>query len=59
VEFERHIEAAKIRRTSHRWRDDLAPGQQAVLDDLLREDLLRYGYDGLTKAEKIREAVGR
>lgn len=58
-EFERHVKAAKIRRTSHRWRDDLTPGQQAVLDDLLREDLLRYGYDGLTTAEQIRDLGAR
>jgi hypothetical protein len=31
--------------TSSRWRDDLTAGQQAVLEDSLREDLLRYGYD--------------
>jgi hypothetical protein len=58
-DFERHVKATKIRNTSDRWRDDLTPEQQTILDDLLREDLVRYGYDGLTKAEKLRKAVGR
>jgi hypothetical protein len=43
--FERYIKEASIKSTSNRWRDDLTPKQQAVLDNLLREDLLRYGYD--------------
>jgi hypothetical protein len=43
--FERYIKEASIKSTSNRWRDDLTVGQQAVLDNLLREDLLRYGYD--------------
>jgi hypothetical protein len=59
ADFERQVRGAKIRSTSHRWRDDLTPGQQAVLDDLLHEDLVRYGYHDLTKAETIPEAVGR
>lgn len=56
--FEREVKAANIRSTSHRWRDDLTPGQQGVLDSLLREELLRYGYDDPIKAEKARETVG-
>jgi hypothetical protein len=28
-----------------RWRADLTTEQQAMLTDLLREDLLRYGYE--------------
>ena len=59
ADFERQVRGAKIRSTSHRWRDDLTPGQQAVLDDLLHEDLVRYGYHDLTKAGTIPEAVGR
>jgi hypothetical protein len=59
ADFERHVKGAKIRSTSHRWRDDLTPGQQAVLDDLLREDLLQYGYHDPTTAGTIPEAVGR
>ena len=43
--FERYIKQAAIKSTSNRWRDDLTPKQQAVLDNLLREDLLHYGYD--------------
>ncbi len=58
AEFEREVKAASIRSTSNRWRDDLAPWQQVILDDLLRDDLDRYGYGGLTKTEKIPETVG-
>ncbi|MGH7510448.1 MAG: sulfotransferase family protein [Gemmatimonadales bacterium] len=43
--FERHVKAASIRDMSSRWRDDLNADQQALLTRLLREDLLRYGYD--------------
>ena len=43
--FEQHIKKASIKSTSNRWRDDLTSGQQVILDDLLREDLRRYGYD--------------
>jgi hypothetical protein len=42
--FERAIKSASIRNMSNRWRDDLTPEQQQLLDDLLREDLQRYGY---------------
>jgi omega-hydroxy-beta-dihydromenaquinone-9 sulfotransferase len=43
-DLERQVKAASIESTSNRWRDDLTAGQQAVLNDLLREDLARYGY---------------
>jgi omega-hydroxy-beta-dihydromenaquinone-9 sulfotransferase len=43
--FEKHIEAAAIKSTSNRWRDDLTPEQRAILTEVLREDLERYGYD--------------
>jgi hypothetical protein len=43
--LERAVKAARIKSTSDRWRDDLAPGQQAILDEVLREDLERYGYN--------------
>jgi hypothetical protein len=59
AEFERQVKAASIRSTSDRWRDDLSAGQQAVLNDVLREDLLRYGYEVPHKAEEIQETVGR
>lgn len=42
--FEDHIKAAPIK-DSNRWRDDLTTAQQAILNELLREDLLRHGYD--------------
>jgi hypothetical protein len=59
AEFERQVAAASIKSTSNRWRDDLTTGQQAILDDLLREDLVQYGYGDLARAEKIPEPVGR
>jgi omega-hydroxy-beta-dihydromenaquinone-9 sulfotransferase len=43
--FDRHVTTASITDMSGRWRDDLSPEQQALLTRLLREDLLRYGYD--------------
>jgi hypothetical protein len=57
--FEREIRSASIRSTSNRWRDDLAPAQQVILDDLLREDLRRYGYGEPAESEKIPEPAGR
>ena len=42
---DRAVKAARIRSTKDRWREDLAPEQQAILDEVLREDLRRYGYD--------------
>jgi hypothetical protein len=58
-ELEKAVNAASIRSTSNRWRKDLTPGQQAILDELLRHDLLRYGYGDAAKAQQIRETVGR
>jgi hypothetical protein len=55
-EFESQIKTASIS-TSTRWRDDLTPGQQILLDDLLAEDLARHGYDALGKGKPIRETV--
>ena len=43
--FERHVKATPIRDMATRWRRDLSPAQQSLLTGLLREDLLRYGYD--------------
>jgi omega-hydroxy-beta-dihydromenaquinone-9 sulfotransferase len=42
--FERHVERSPIRDTD-RWRKDLSVEQQTLLTTLLRDDLLRYGYD--------------
>jgi hypothetical protein len=58
AEFERHVQAATITDMSSRWRKDLTPGQQALLDDLLREDLARHGYADSPHADAMREAVG-
>ncbi len=43
--FERQVKAASIKNMSNRWRESLTAGQQAELNDLLREDLLQYGYE--------------
>jgi hypothetical protein len=59
VDFERDIRSASIKSTSNRWRDDLTPGQQEILDDLLREDLRRYGYGEPAGAEKLPELAQR
>jgi hypothetical protein len=57
--LERAVKRARIRSTSSRWRDDLAPAQQVILDDLLRDDLRRYGYDDRQGRERVPEAAGR
>lgn len=57
-EFERQVAATPIRNTSQRWRDGLTAGQQRLLDELLQEDLLRYGYDVAHRAEEIPGTVG-
>jgi hypothetical protein len=44
AKFERHVAASPIRDTD-RWRKDLNVEQQALLTNLLRDDLARYGYD--------------
>ncbi|MGH7527545.1 MAG: sulfotransferase family protein [Gemmatimonadales bacterium] len=45
AEFDREVKEASVRNMSNRWRDELTPGQQAMLNELLREDLVRYGYE--------------
>jgi omega-hydroxy-beta-dihydromenaquinone-9 sulfotransferase len=47
--FDRQVKTASIKDMTNRWRADLSAEQQAMLTDLLREDLLRYGYDVSTK----------
>ena len=57
-QLERHLRAASIRSTSNRWRDDLSPAQQTILDDLLRPDLQRYGYGDSARPERVPQIVG-
>jgi hypothetical protein len=45
--FEQSVKTASIKNMSNRWRNDLTAEQQRLLDDLLRDDLRRYGYYGL------------
>jgi omega-hydroxy-beta-dihydromenaquinone-9 sulfotransferase len=59
AELERQVAAASIKSTSNRWHDDLTSEQQAVLDELLHDDLLRYGYDAFDQSERLGETVGR
>ena len=59
VEFDREVKQASIRDMSHRWRDDLTASQQAILDDLLQEDLQRHGYEAATPAAGLRHTVSR
>ena len=58
-ELQREVDATPIKSTSNRWRDDLTPAQQRILDDLLRDDLRRYGYEGTPRSAEIAETVGR
>jgi LPS sulfotransferase NodH len=59
AELEQAVAAASIKDMSNRWRDDLTVAQQAMLDNLLREDLLRHGYQVSTNPERIEEPVSR
>ena len=57
--FEREIAATPIRNTNERWRDGLTVAQQRILDGLLHEDLLRYGYEVSRLGEDIPRSVTR
>ena len=58
-EFEREVKAEPIRDMTNRWRGDLTQAQQDLLDDLLREDLPRYGYQVADRPEPAHAAAGR
>jgi hypothetical protein len=51
-----HVAAAPIRNTSN---DALTAAQQHILEDLLRDDLRRYGYGAPEEAEQLRGTVAR
>lgn len=57
--FEREVKAEPIRDMTNRWRGDLTQPQQDLLDDLLREDLPRYGYQVADRPEPAHAAAGR
>jgi hypothetical protein len=54
-----HLAATPIRNTSNRWREGLTAAQQHILEDLLRDDLRRYGYGAPEAAEQLRGTVAR
>jgi hypothetical protein len=58
-EFEREVERAAIRSMRDRWRDDLTPAQQDLLDELLADDLRRAGYRPETRSVPAPEPVAR
>jgi sulfotransferase family protein len=43
ADFERQVQSLSVRK-SDRWRQDLTPSQQSMLDHVLRDELRRYGY---------------
>jgi omega-hydroxy-beta-dihydromenaquinone-9 sulfotransferase len=51
-----HVAATPIRNTSN---DALTAAQQHILEDLLRDDLRRYGYGAPEEAEQLRGTVAR
>jgi hypothetical protein len=57
--FERQVRAEPIRDMTNRWRGDLTQAQQELLDDLLREDLPRYGYQIAERSDALHAAAGR
>ena len=57
VAFDREIAATPIKNMSHRWRDGLTAAQQSQLEDLLREDLVRYGYPQSASTQDATEMV--
>jgi hypothetical protein len=59
AEFDREVKEASIRDMSNRWRDDLTVAQQAILDDLLHDDLQRHGYEVASHAASFRQTVSR
>jgi omega-hydroxy-beta-dihydromenaquinone-9 sulfotransferase len=54
--FERHVKAAKITDMTSRFRKDLSPEQVLMLSNMLRDDLLRYGYD-VSDADERERAI--
>lgn len=49
ADFEQDVKSTRIKDMTARWRVDLDAEQQAMLTDLLREDLQRYGYNASTE----------
>jgi hypothetical protein len=44
-EFERRLKKYTLRNTNDKWRNDLTPPQQAILDAVCADHLKKYGYN--------------
>jgi hypothetical protein len=42
--FEASVRRKRLHATHDKWRDNLDPAQQSLLEDVLAESLSRYGY---------------
>jgi len=58
-DFEKNVKTISIKNMSNRWRDDLTARQQDMLDELLADDLIRYGYSSAPARERIALTVPR
>jgi len=43
-EFEESVKKRPLRSTNYKWREDLTPHQQSVVEDVLHDYLKKYGY---------------
>jgi hypothetical protein len=57
-EFERQLAATPIKNANERWREGLTEAQQRILDEILLDDLVRYGYDPSHPGQKVPAAAG-
>jgi hypothetical protein len=55
--FERQVAATPIKSSNSRWREGLTRDQQAILDEILRDDLGRYGYESAAGGAPARRAA--
>lgn len=43
--FENRLKSYRLKLTNHKWKQELSKDQQRILNDVVREHLVRYGYD--------------
>jgi len=55
--FERTIRAASLRSENEKRQRDFTPNQQAILESVLRSQLVRYGYEGGITDEAVSRRV--